>query len=105
MLTIEDPLNEFISFFHLETDRSTDVEMESLLHQKKRRPRPYVSSSNSLDVAEEDEPEVGSDNDNYDPYSNEDDSEKAQEGKERSERRTETKQTNKKEKERQETTV
>ena len=44
-------------------------------------------------MAEEDEPEVGSDNDNYDPYSNEDDSEKAQEGKERLEKRKETEQT------------
>ena len=46
-------------------------------------------------MAEEDEPEVGSDNYNYDPYSNEEDSEKAQEGKERFEKRKETKQTNK----------
>ena len=42
---------------------------------------------------------------NYDPYSNEDDSEKAQEGKERLEKRNKTKQTRKIEKERQETTV
>ena len=46
-----------------------------------------------------------SDNNNYDPYSDEDDSEKAWEGKERLEKRTETKQTNKNEKERQEATV
>ena len=42
-------------------------------------------------MAEADEPEVGFDNDNYDPYSNEDDSEKVQEGKERLEKRKETK--------------
>ena len=54
---------------------------------------------------EEDEPEVGSDNDNYNPYSIENNSEKAQEGKERLEKRKETEQTNKNEKERQETTV
>ena len=70
-------MNEFICFLHLETKRPTDVETESLLHQKKKRGRrPHVSSSSSLDVAEEDEPEVGSDNNNYDPYSDEDDSEK-----------------------------
>ena len=56
-------------------------------------------------MAEEDEPEVGSDNDNYNPYSIENNSEKAQEGKERLEKRKETEQTNKNEKERQETTV
>ena len=77
-------MNEFICFLHLETNRSTDVETESLFHQKKKRGRrPHLSSSSSLDVAEEDEPEVGSDNNNYDPYSDEDDSEKAWEGKER----------------------
>ena len=89
----------------METIRSTEVEIASPLHQKKRWQRSHVSSSSSLNVSEEDEPEVGSDNDNYDPYSNEDDSEKAQEGKERLEKRKETKQTNKIEKEGQETTV
>ena len=56
-------------------------------------------------MAEEDEPEVGSDNDNYNPYSIENNSEKAQEGKERLEKRKETEKTNKNEKERQDTTV
>lgn len=77
----------------METSRLTDFEIESLvmLLQKKK---------NDSD----DELEVGSDNDIYDPYSNEDDSEKAQEGKVRLEK-CETKQTNKNEKERQQTTV
>ena len=78
---------------HLETSRLTDFEIESLvmLLQKKKKDS-------------DDELEVGSDNDIYDPYSNEDDSEKAQEGKVRLEK-CETKQTNKNEKERQQTTV
>ena len=78
---------------HLETSRLTDFEIESLvmLLQKKKKDG-------------DDELEVGSDNDIYDPYSNEDDSEKAQEGKVRLEK-CETKQTNKNEKERQQTTV
>lgn len=54
----------------METSRLTDFEIESLvmLLQKKKKDS-------------DDELEVGSDNDIYDPYSNEDDSEKAQEGK------------------------
>lgn len=78
---------------HLETSRLTDFEIESLvmLLQKKKKDG-------------DDELEVGSDNDIYDPYSNEDDSEKAQEGKVRLEK-CETKETNKNEKERQQTTV
>ena len=30
-------MNEFICFLHLETNRSTDVKTESLLHQKKKK--------------------------------------------------------------------
>ena len=77
----------------METSRLTDFEIESLvmLLQKKKKDS-------------DDELEVGSDKDIYDPYRNEDDSEKAQEGKVRLEK-CETKQTNKNEKERQQTTV
>lgn len=78
----------------METSRLTDFEIESLvmLLQKKKK------------KDSDDELEVGSENDIYYPYSNEDDSEKAQEGKVRLEK-CETKQTNKNEKERQQTTV
>ena len=78
---------------HLETSRLTDFEIESLVMLLRKKKKDS-----------DDELEVGSDNDIYDPYSNEDDSEKAQEGKVRLEK-CETKQTNKNEKERQQTTV